>query len=182
MNSSPLWPPAECLLTYDEVECAIAALAGQLNQRLLNKTVLAICVMNGGLVFSGLLLPQLSCALRLDFLRVSRYRNTTQGTDELDWLVLPSQPLQDQTVLLLDDIYDEGKTLEALVDWARKAGAAEVITAVMANKQHDRKPLKNQMDYAAFSVPDAYVFGMGMDYQGLWRNASGIWALTEDAV
>ena len=179
------WPQAKKLATYDDVHQAVVKQANDINQFFSDtdradkagRGLVALCIMNGGMVYSGLLLPYLTMPVVLDAVRVTRYRNQTTGGDTLDWLTKPHTSLKGQHVLLMDDIFDEGRTLEALTHWAMEQGAKSVFSAVMVNKDHERKPEAYRVDSAAMTVPDEYVFGMGMDYHGAWRNASGIWAL-----
>lgn len=179
MNAITPWPKAKQLYTADEISQAIAAQAAVINVSLGRGPLVALSVLTGGLVYSGLLLPKLTMPMQLDVVRVTRYRNSTQGGATLDWIIKPSMPLTGARVLLMDDIFDEGKTLEALDLWAREQGASEVYSAVMINKIHARKPAAFTPDFSAANAPDEYVFGMGMDYQGAWRNASGIWYLAQ---
>lgn len=172
------WPASKQVYTEQQVSDAVAAQAEQINSALTDTPLIALCVLHGGMVYSGLLLPKLTMPVSLDAIRVTRYRNTTQGGDELHWISRPELSLKNKTVLLMDDIFDEGKTLEYLAVWAIEQGAARVYSAVMVDKQHDRKPINYKVDSAAMTVPDEYVFGMGMDYKGAWRNASGIWHIT----
>ena len=171
------WPKSSLLISEQDVVSAISAQAKQINSDLGDTPVVVLCVLQGGLVYAGHLLTQLNMPTDLDSLRVTRYRNTTTGGAELQWLISPSVSLKGKTVLLLDDIFDEGKTLEELVNWADGEGASQVYSAVMLDKKHDRKPENFRPDSAALEVPDAYVFGMGMDYKGAWRSAAGVWAL-----
>ena len=81
-------------------------------------------------------------------------------------------------VLITDDILDEGHTLTAIVDYCRKAGAAEVLSAGLVDKKHDRKARPGQKcDFTGLECEDRYIFGSGMDYKGYWRNAPGIYAV-----
>ncbi len=178
MAHSIAWPESKQLYTEQQVCDAVAAQAAQINGALADTPLIALCVLHGGMVYSGLLLPKLTMPVSLDAIRVTRYRNTTEGGDELHWITRPELSLKNKTVLLMDDIFDEGKTLEYLAAWAIEQGAQRVYSAVMVNKDHDRKPSLYQVDSVAMSVPDEYVFGMGMDYKGAWRNASGIWHIT----
>lgn len=173
------WPSANLLFSEQEIIDSITRQAKDINRVLGDKPVLALCVMHGGMVYSGHLLPKLKMPVSLDALRVTRYRNTTIGGDTVHWITQPELSLKGHNILLMDDIFDEGKTLEYLHDWAMGQGAASVYSAVMVNKIHDRKPEHYRADFSAQDVPDEYVFGMGMDFQGAWRNASGIWALDE---
>jgi hypoxanthine phosphoribosyltransferase len=89
---------------------------------------------------------------------------------------LPRKNLQDRSILLLDDILDEGHTLAAAKARLLELGASEVKIAVLADKLIGRgKPIA--ADFVGLYLPDRYVFGMGMDAYGLWRNLPAIYAL-----
>jgi len=153
-------------------------LSSKLNARLLGENPLVLCVMKGGIVFTGHLLTRLSCTPELDYIHVTRYRNQTSG-GELEWLVYPETPIAGRTVLILDDILDEGITLNAIVEYCHTQDAKEVITAVLLHKKHDRCKAGVSSDYVALEVEDRYVFGFGMDYKGQLRHINAIYAIGE---
>ena len=124
---------------------------------------------------TGQLLPRLNFPLELDYIHATRYLGTTAG-GELHWLKYPTISLLDRTVLVIDDILDEGLTLSAIVEYCQRAGARQVLTAVMLEKQHARKAAI-KADFVGLLVPDRYVFGYGMDYQDQLRYAAGIYAV-----
>lgn len=168
---------ADCLYTQEEVEGAIRRMAGDITEKLADKNPLIFAVMNGGLVFCGKLLTHLQFPLESSYMHATRYRNTTSG-GELDWKVPPLQELKGRTVMVVDDILDEGHTLAAIIEHCEKAGAKEVLSCVLIDKTHDRKARPGQKsDFTGLECEDRYVFGYGMDYQGYWRNAPGIYAL-----
>ncbi|HZJ94201.1 MAG TPA: hypoxanthine-guanine phosphoribosyltransferase [Thiopseudomonas sp.] len=168
---------ADTLFTEQEVEAAIDAVAEQINQRLANSNPVVFCVMNGGLIFSGKLLTKLTFPLEQSYLHASRYRNETTG-GELFWKAKPEVSFMDREVLIIDDILDEGHTLAALVEFCKHAGASQVHTAVLMDKQHDRKARPDlKADFVGLYCEDRYIFGYGMDYKGYWRNAAGIYAV-----
>ncbi|WP_313517609.1 hypoxanthine-guanine phosphoribosyltransferase [Pseudomonas sp.] len=168
---------ADCLHSEAEVEAAIAQMALTINAELAERNPVVFCVMNGGLIFSGKLLPKLNFPLELSYLHATRYRNQTSG-GELFWKAKPEISFMDRDVLIIDDILDEGHTLAAIIDFCRHAGAANVHTAVLVDKDHDRKARPDlKADYVGLSCVDRYVFGYGMDYKGYWRNAAGIYAV-----
>lgn len=169
---------ADRLYDREDVEQALDYLATQLNEHLAGSDPLVLCVMQGGLIPGGLLLPRLGFPLQMDYIHATRYRGDTRG-GKLNWIVRPSSPLQDKVVLLIDDIHDEGLTLDAIARDCRAAGAAAVYSAVLVNKIHDRKH-GLRADFSGLDVPDRYVFGYGMDYKGYLRNVPGIYALRED--
>ena len=84
-----------------------------------------------------------------------------------------------RTVLIVDDILDEGTTLAAIQERVRQLGAAVCYTAVLAEKMNGRKKAA-QADFVALTVPDRFVFGFGMDVRGAWRNLPAIYAMRGD--
>jgi len=84
----------------------------------------------------------------------------------------------DRDVLIVDDILDEGHTLSAIIEFCKHAGARSVHTAVLIDKDHDRKASPDlKANYVGLPCVDRYIFGYGMDYKGYWRNANGIFAV-----
>lgn len=169
---------AECLYDRSEVEAALNRLALDISYVLAEANPLVITVMQGGLITAGMLLPRLAFPLQVDYLHATRYRGKTSGA-ELHWIVRPTQALTDRIVLLVDDIHDEGHTLEAIVEACKAAGARRVYSAVLVNKRHDRKAAY-RADFVGLEVEDRYVFGCGMDYKEYLRNAPGIYAVRDD--
>jgi hypoxanthine phosphoribosyltransferase len=169
---------AECLFTMADIHAACDRLASAINRDLAGRELIVLCIMNGGLVATGLLLPRLTMPLRVDYLHATRYREQTSGTD-LHWRVEPSNDLAGRHVLVVDDILDEGYTLQAIMDFCEAQGAASVSAAVLVQKVHERG-VRPPVAYIGLQVPDRYVFGAGMDYRGYWRNAAGIYAVAEE--
>lgn len=133
-------------------------------------------VMNGGLIYAGQLLPLIDIPVQVDYIHATRYRNTTEGFS-LEWKVYPQHELLNRVVIILDDILDEGLTLDAIVKFCKDKGARTVLSAVLVTKQHDRRNENIIADFSALDVPDRYVFGYGMDYKGYLRNLDSIYAL-----
>ena len=144
---------------------------------------LFITVMHGGMPFAAQLafaLGERGLDLEFDYLHATRYRGNTSGSG-LAWLHRPATPMEGRRVLLVDDILDEGHTLQAVRRWCEDQGAADVRVAVLAVKRHDRCVDGVCADYAGVDVPDRYVFGYGMDFHEQGRNLPGIYALAEPA-
>jgi len=169
---------SKIIYSSEQVVQAIDAMASQLNDRLENTQPLVLCVMNGALIFTGYLLTRLNCFPEVDYIHATRYGNETSGST-LDWRAYPSNELKNRTVLILDDILDEGITLKAIVDYCNEQGAKEVVTAVLVQKKHDRCVDGVESNYVGLEVEDKYVFGFGMDYQSQLRHLDGIYALSE---
>lgn len=173
-----LFNRGELLYSASEVDAALDRLAHRITDALADRFPVALCVMGGAVVFAGRLLPRLEFPMEFDYLHATRYRDTTRG-GEIAWEVLPRKDVRGRSILLLDDILDEGHTLQAASLKLKELGAGEIRIAVLADKDIGRdKPIR--ADFVGLSLPDRYVFGMGMDAHGLWRNLPGIYALKED--
>ena len=174
-DPNQLLADADVIYTQAEVDDAISRLASQIANDLQGLSPLVLTVMNGGLYFAGQLLPQLHFPLETDYLHATRYNGETLGK-EIHWRVAPTQKVKGRTVLLLDDILDEGHTLAAIRDKCLALGALDVKIAVLTEKViQQSKPI--QADYVGLTLPNRYVFGCGMDVYGWWRNLSEIRAL-----
>lgn len=182
-EASQVLAQAECVYSAAQVEQALLQLAEQINAQLTPYTeqqpVLLMPVMNGGLVLCGQLMTRLSFPLQVDYLHATRYRDKTRGSD-LQWKASPQQSLQGRTLLVVDDILDEGYTLQAVLEYCRAQGAAQVYSVVLVEKNHPRARADIKADFTGLIVEDRYVFGFGMDYKGYHRNLNGIYAVAEN--
>jgi hypoxanthine phosphoribosyltransferase len=168
---------ADLVCPASAVSAAIARLGREISDALGKSFPLVLCVMRGSMIFAGQLLPLLRFPLELDYLDLTRYRNTTRGAD-ITWNKLPGTAVTGRAILVLDDILDEGHTLMAIREKLLASGARQVLTAVFADKEIGR--LKAfEPDFTGVNVPNRYVFGFGMDVRGLWRNLPEIYALKE---
>jgi hypoxanthine phosphoribosyltransferase len=166
---------AEMIRTPEEVQAAVAQVAGEINATLSERHPLVLSVMGGAVIFTGQLLPQLNFPLDFDYLHVSRYGAKQQG-GELHWKVSPGENVTGRVVLVLDDILDEGETLAAIRQRVLELGAAAFYSAVFADKANGKtKPIR--ADFTGMELPDRFVFGFGMDIQGAWRNLPAIYAV-----
>jgi len=170
---------AEMLHGPEAVIGALDRMADEITAALDGTLPIVICVLNGGIIPTGHLLTRLAFPLETDYLHATRYRGKTTGDREIVWLCKPHLNLQERTVLLVDDILDEGHTLKAISGYCRDSGAARVYTAVLVEKHHDRRVSGMTADFVGLAVEDRYVFGCGMDYKGYLRNLNGIFTLGE---
>ena len=168
---------ADCCYTKTQIESAIDSMAESITKDLGDKNPLLLCVMTGGLITTGDLLLRLDFPLHYDYIHATRYSGKTRGSD-LNWISRPHTSLKDRHVLIVDDILDEGITLQELVLYCEEEQVSSVRTAVLVNKLHDRKHFSDA-DYVGLTVEDRYVFGYGMDYKGYLRNVPGIYAVNE---
>lgn len=172
-----VWAEAHCICNEQEVEAAIERMAAAITAELADTNPLVLSVMTGALVVVGKLLPRLAFPLEVDYLHASRYRGKLSGAD-LQWKAYPSTALRGRTVLIVDDILDEGDTLLGIRNYCLQQGAARVLCAVLVDKNHDRRVAGlPRAEFTGLDAPDSYLFGYGMDYKGYLRNAPGIYAV-----
>jgi len=168
---------AELICSESLVQTAVAQLAERVTHRLADKNPLVLCVMTGGVIFCGNLLPKLAFPLDFDYLHATRYGPETQG-GKISWRMAPWTSVKDRSVLVVDDILDEGMTLSAVKESLLRLGAAEVLLAVFVDKQNGKdKPIA--ADFVGLDVPDRFLFGFGMDVDGAWRNLPAIYAMKD---
>ncbi len=168
---------AELICSESEVTAAVRRVAQAVNDALSDTNPLVLAVMGGATIFAGHLLPLLRFPLEYDYLHATRYGDSTTGS-ELAWIVEPRIPVAGRTVLLIDDILDEGITLAAVRQRLLGHGAQQCFTAVFADKDIGRvKPI--QPDFTGLTLPNRYVFGFGMDIRGAWRNLPAVYALKD---
>ena len=172
---------ADLLVDRPTIDKAIAGIADAIARDYKGEVPLFLSIMHGALPFAGQLALELGARgqdVQFDYLHATRYRGQTTGSG-LAWLHRPATPMRGRKVLLADDILDEGHTLLAIKQWCEDQGAAEVRIAVLAEKVHDRCVEGICADHVGVQVPDAYVFGYGMDFHEQGRNLPAIYALGE---
>ncbi len=168
---------AELVCDQASVAAAVKRVAEQVTRQVGDSVPLVLSVMGGGVVFTGQLLPLLRFPLEFDYVHVTRYRGATKG-GEIEWIVKPRTDVSGRTVLVIDDILDEGHTLAEIRAWLLDKGAKSVYTAVFADKLLEiAKPVT--ADFVGVKVPDSYVFGFGMDVHDAWRNLPAVYALKQ---
>ncbi|HSF21172.1 MAG TPA: hypoxanthine-guanine phosphoribosyltransferase [Burkholderiales bacterium] len=183
MSSSPdqarrVLETADLLCSAAAVSAAVSRIAREITAALAGSFPLVLCVMRGAVIFAGQLLPQLRFPLEFDYLDLRRYGDSIRG-GEIEWRAMPGTAVAGRTVLVLDDILDQGRTLAAVREKLLAAGANRVYYAVLTEKDTGRaKPVR--ADFVGLRVPDRYVFGCGMDVGGAWRNLPEIYALKEE--
>ncbi len=169
---------ADVLFERAELETVIADLGRQIDAALDGERAVFLTVMNGALMFAGQLALSIRTDLEFDYVHATRYRGATSGS-ELHWLREPTANLAGRTVLLVDDILDEGQTLKAVRDDCLRRGAKRVLIASLCCKRHDRLVEGIASDFNGVVLPDRYVFGYGMDYHEQGRNLPAIYALRD---
>ena len=158
-----------------EIETVIKNIADEVNQTIKTDDLYVLCVMNGALIFAGQLLPRLEKNIQYSYIHATRYAASLTG-GPIHWLVKPPIDIEGKTVLILDDILDEGITLREIAATCLAMKAKAIYTAVLFDKEI-AKEKSYFPNFIGLKVPNRFVFGYGLDCKGLGRNLPHLYAL-----
>jgi hypoxanthine phosphoribosyltransferase len=171
---------ADLLVDRPTIDKAIAGIADAIARDYKGEVPVFLSIMNGALPFAGQLALELGARgqdAQFDYMQASRYHGESGG--ELVWKHRPVSALFGRRVILVDDILDEGFTLQGVREWCLEQGATDVRIAVLTVKRHDRCLPGVKADYAGVELPDRFVFGFGMDVSESLRSLPAIYAMKE---
>lgn len=171
---------SKCVYSKAEVESAFDRMAANITAKLSDTNPIFICVVIGGIIPLGNLLPRLDFPLEVDYVHATRYQKALKGR-ELHWLAKPQCNMKDRTIVIVDDVLDGGVTLTEIIKFCEEAGAKNIYSAVLVDKKDAR--LEGGLPHADFCGLEAsnhYLFGYGMDYKGYLRNAPGIYMVAPE--
>ena len=168
---------AECLFERPIIERHIDRLAQQLDSDYATLNPVLLIALKGGCYLAGKLMDRLPFPMQIEVLQLTRYRDQLSG-GELHTGVTPVTPLEGRHLLIVDDILDQGVTLQGMVEFCHRQQPASVKSLVLIDKQCER-PVDIRADYVGVVAPDRYLFGCGMDYKGYWRNLPAIYAVAD---
>ncbi len=166
------------LLTAEQLEQGVDQLAEKVRADYADRPLTVVGVLTGSVVLLADLIRRLDMPLRVGLIQARSYRGAATRPGELTVNADLLPDVKDRDVLLLDDIFDTGRTLERLVHDVRELGASSVKSAVLLQKE-GRAEVELRPDYVAFDIPDEFVVGYGLDYQDAYRNLPFVAALSE---
>jgi hypoxanthine phosphoribosyltransferase len=168
------------LVSEEEIKARIHEMAAEIGKDYADKKPVIISVLNGAYIFAADLTRRLNIKCTLDFVNVNSTEGAETGRVSAARLFLDTD-IRGRDVLVLDDIYDSGETLSFLIERLRESGPASVRTAVFIEKEHSRPKKEIKIDYIGFALPDKWLVGYGMDYNGDYRGLPYI-GFVEDAI
>jgi len=162
-------------LTEKEVKERIDELARQMNKDLAGKDVVFLGILNGAFLFAADLFRRIELEARISFVKLASYEGIgTSGT--IKELIGWNEDIKNKSVVIVEDIVDTGNTLERIVDELVIRKASEIKIAAMLFKPAAYK--KNiPLDYVGFEIPNDFVVGYGLDYDGYGRNLPSVYTL-----
>jgi len=153
----------------------ITELAGTLNQDYAGKRPLFLSVLNGSFLFTADLFKQITIEAEVSFIKLASYKGTSSTGNVITAIGLDIN-VKDRHIIILEDIIDTGKTLHHYLPQLENMQPASVKIAVLLNKK-EALQYPVQVDYSCFDIPNKFVVGYGLDYDGLGRNSKDIYQL-----
>jgi hypoxanthine phosphoribosyltransferase len=162
------------LVTESDIGSRVAELGEAMTEDYAGRDPLFVVVMTGSIPFGADLVRSVGLRCEVDFLGLNRFGESGRIGIAMDL----STPILDREVILVEDITDTGLTLSVLRRMMLDRGAASVATASLVDKKA-RRVTEVPIEYRGFEVGDEYLVGYGMDWQGLYRNLTSIWAVLD---
>jgi hypoxanthine phosphoribosyltransferase len=164
-------------LTAEDIEKAVEQVADMINNDMLGRDPLFLCVLNGAFIFASDLLKKVKVDCEISFVKLSSYVGT-ETTNTVRELIGLDKVLTNRTVVVIEDIIDTGITMAYALDKLRKLGASDVKIATLLFKPEAFK--KNYpIDYVGIVIPNEFIVGYGLDYDGHGRNLPDIYKIIE---
>jgi hypoxanthine phosphoribosyltransferase len=169
------------LLSSDELSTGIDRLSAEVREVVGRRPLIIVGVLTGSIVLVADLIRRLEGPVQVSMVWASSYRGTATRPGELELRLDLLPDLTGQDVLLVDDIFDTGRTLAALLEELARRGAASVRSLVLLAKE-GRAEVAIRPDFIGFEIPDEFVVGYGLDFDGGWRHLPYLAALDEDEI
>lgn len=166
------------LLSADQLHEGVQRLAREIESHYRGQPLTILGVLTGSLMLVADLIRLLDLPLRVALVQARSYRGTATSPGELAVSTEMLPDIRGRHVLLVDDIFDTGRTLHGLISHLNRLELASVRSAVLLRKQ-GRQEVDLQPDYVAFEIPDRFVVGYGLDYDDQYRNLPYV-ALLDD--
>lgn len=165
-------------LSSDKIDKAITKIADEINKDLEGQTPLFLVILNGAFMFASDLLKKIEISCEISFVKLASYQGTST-TEKVRQLIGFDEEIAGRTIIIVEDIVDSGITMESVLGQLDKLGAADVRIATMLFKP---KAFRKSYDvhYIGLEIPNDFIVGYGLDYDGQGRNLKDIYKITEN--
>lgn len=165
-------------ISADQIQQRVAEVAAQIDKDLAGKNPLFLCVLNGSFIFAADLMRGITTPSEISFVRLASYEGmgTTGRVKELLGL---TEKIEGRTVVIIEDIIDSGLTMQKLLADLRAQNPAELLLTALLVKPGNLQ-VKLDIDYTCFSIPNDFIVGYGLDYDGFGRNLPAIYTVVNN--
>lgn len=167
----------ELSITEEKIHQRVSELAIQMNEELKNEDVLFMGILNGAFMFASDLFKQIDIQARITFVKLASYEGTV-STGTVKRLIGVNEDLRGKTVVVLEDIIDTGLTMENIIRQLKGYEPKAVKLATMLFKP-DAFKRDYKIDYIGMEIPNEFIVGYGLDYDGYGRNLKEIYTLVK---
>ncbi|MBI3501675.1 MAG: hypoxanthine phosphoribosyltransferase [Bacteroidetes bacterium] len=165
------------LIASAKIQKTISSIAKKIDKDFANQRPLFLSVLNGSFLFSADLLKKIKCECEISFIKVSSYSGIN-STGNVTTLIGLNENLAGRTVIIVEDIVDSGNTLEKVIGELKKHNPKLIKVAALFFKP-EAYTKKIKLDYKGIDVPDKFLLGYGLDYDGLGRNLQDVYVMDE---
>lgn len=163
----------ELFIEQEVIEQGIKRIAGQINADLKGKDPIFLAVLNGAFMFAGELMKEISVPSEITFVRLASYHGTST-THRVQEVLGLNENIEGRYVVIVEDIVDSGNTMVELKKQLKKHNPQEVKVATLLFKPAALRQ-KLHIDYVALEIPNDFIVGYGLDYDGYGRNLKDIY-------
>jgi len=167
----------EISITHDQIQSAIEDVAKKINTDLANKDVIFLGILNGAFMFASDLYKNLTFNSQISFLKLASYTGTS-SSGNVKRLIGINEDIKDKTVVIIEDIVDTGFTIENIMKQLKGYEPVEIKIATFLFKP-DAYKVDIPIDYIGMEIPNDFIIGYGLDYNGYGRNLKHIYKITE---
>jgi hypoxanthine phosphoribosyltransferase len=164
-------------ISNETIEKSISKVAERIDQDLAGKNVVFVGILNGAFMFASELFKRVTIDCRITFTKLSSYEGTS-STGKIKSLIGINENIENTTVVVLEDIIDTGITIEHIIAELKKMNPAEIKIATLLFKP-DAYKKDIPIDYVGISIPNDFIIGFGLDYDGYGRNLADIYTLVQ---
>lgn len=167
----------ELFITSEQIQKTIQSMAQQINRDLAGKDPLFLVILNGAFMFAADLLKLINTPCHISFVKLASYAGTT-STEKVQELIGINEDLKGRLIVVVEDIIDTGITMDLILNRLHNLGAAEIRIAALLFKP--RAFLRSfSIDYIGMEIPNDFIIGYGLDYNGYGRNYPDIYRIVE---
>ncbi|MDH6310745.1 hypoxanthine phosphoribosyltransferase [Dysgonomonas sp. PFB1-18] len=167
----------ELFLTQDRIEKAIDEVAARLNKDLADKDPLFICILNGSFMYASELMKRITIPCEVSFVKVSSYKGVS-STGKIKEIYGLEEDIKGRTIVIVEDIVDTGHTMTLMLEQLVCDEPKQIlVTTLLLKPDALKQPV--QLDYVALEIPNDFIVGYGLDYDGYGRNLSDIYKLKD---
>jgi hypoxanthine phosphoribosyltransferase len=165
------------MITEKAIQQRIGELAAQMNNDLKGKDVVFLGILNGAFLFAADLFRKLEIEAKISFVKLASYEGT-KSSGSIKELIGWNEDIKNKTVVVIEDIVDTGHTLERIMAELVMRKAFEIRIAAALFKPNAYKSTI-PIDYIGFEIPNDFVVGYGLDYDGYGRNLPSVYTLIQ---